>query len=238
MQLNKEKWNDGDYFNFIQNLKAIAQVKHAEFSSKIIPGAENILGVKIPTLRIMAKEITKGDWAGFLRQAKDNTFEEILIQGIIIGTVHISIEERIKMIEEYLPKINNWALCDCFCVSLKTTGKNKDKMLPLIRKCLVSNNEFTIRFSVVLLLSYYIEGEYIKFVLRTLNEIKNDSYYVKMSVAWAISVCYVKFPSQTEELIGENNLDDFTFNKAIDKIGDSFRVEKDKKRRLKELKRK
>jgi len=61
---------------------------------------------------------------------------------------------------------------------------------------------------------------------------------VKMSVAWAISVCYVKFPTQTEELIAKNDLDDFTFNKAIDKIGDSFRVEKDKKRRLKELKRK
>ena len=125
MDLNKEKWDAGSYSNFVQYLKSIAQNKYAEFSGKIIPGAENILGVSVPILRAMAKEIIKGDWTGFLIQSKDNTLEEVMIQGIIIGIANTEIEEVIKMTEDYLPKINNWAVCDCFCTSLKVVLKYK-----------------------------------------------------------------------------------------------------------------
>ena len=237
MDLNIEKWDAGSYSNFVQYLKSIAQNKYAEFSGKIIPGAENILGVSVPILRAMAKEIIKGDWTGFLIQSKDNTLEEVMIQGIIIGIANTEIEEVIKMTEDYLPKINNWAVCDCFCTSLKVVLNYKKEFLPFLKTCLASDEQYRIRFAVVMLLSYYIEDEYIRYILETLNSIHHDSYYTRMSVAWAISICYIKFKKETLALLTENDLDDFTFNKAIDKITDSHRVPVFEKNKLKILKR-
>jgi len=237
MDLNKEKWNAVSYCSFKQYLKSIAQKKNAQFSARIIPGAENILGVRVPMLRTAAKEIAKGDWAGFLIQAQDNTLEEVMIQGIIIGKANIKIEEVIKMSIDYLPKINNWALCDCFCASLKIVAKSKDEFLPFLKACLASDEQYTIRFAVVMLLNYYVEEKYICYILETLNNIHHDSYYIRMSVAWAISVCYNKFKNETIALLMENDLDDFTFNKAIDKITDSHRVPALEKNNLKKLKR-
>ena len=236
MQLNKEKWDAVDYFDFVQNLKSISQIKHAEFSSKIIPGAQNILGVRIPVLRAMAKEIIRGDWAGFLRRAQDDTFEEIMIQGIVIGTANMNIGVVIKMTDEFLPKINNWAVCDCFCASLKTVGIYKNEFLPLIKIYLASHEEYTVRFAIVMLLNYYIEEKYIHFILETLNSLKYESYYIRMSVAWTISECYIKFTEETKALLMNNDLDDFTFNKAVDKIIDSRRVPMAEKNMLKKLK--
>ena len=61
---------------------------------------------------------------------------------------------------------------------------------------------------------------------------------MKMAVAWAISVCYVKFPKETFQYLKTDHLDDFTHNKAIQKICESYRVSKEEKEKLKEWKRK
>ena len=238
MLLNKETWNECDYLDFTQYLKSIGEKKTAEFSAKLIPGATNILGVKIPELRKIAGEISRGDWRGFLKQAKDDTFEEVLTQGILIGKVKVCIEVMISLVENYLPSIDNWAVCDCFCTSLKATIYDKDEMLIVINKCLLSKNEYYLRFAVVMLLTYYVDAYHIEYLLSTLRGVNADSYYVKMAIAWACSVCFVKFPARTFTFIKTNPFDDFTFNKTIDKINDSLRVDKKTKIMLKQMKRK
>ena len=83
--------------------------------------------------------------------------------------------------------------------------------------------------------------EYWTFVeeaLKILQAMKHEDYYVKMGVAWAISIFYIKQPQLTLPLLQENNLDDFTHNKAIQKIRESFRVSKEDKEMLNGLKRK
>ena len=94
------------------------------------------------------------------------------------------------------------------------------------------------RFGVVMLLDYYIEEAYIDRVLRLLNEARHDGYYVKMAVAWAVSVCYVKFPEKTMEYLKNNTLEDFTYNKALQKITESLRVGRDEKELIRSMKRK
>ena len=74
-------------------------------------------------------------------------------------------------------------------------------------------------------------------MLRILNEVSHDGYYVKMAVAWAISVCYVKFEKETMELLLDNMLDDFTYNKSLQKITESYRVTKEDKARIRSMKR-
>ena len=68
--------------------------------------------------------------------------------------------------------------------------------------------------AMALLLLY---ADYIQNVLQWMNRIDHEGYYVKMAVAWALSVCYVKFPKETMLLLKENRLDDFTYNKALQK---------------------
>ena len=100
-----------------------------------------------------------------------------------------------------------------------------------------SNKEFEIRFAVVIILNYYITEDYIDLVLETLDEVKHEGYYVKMAVAWAISLCFVKFEEKTMNYLKNNKLDDFTYNKSLQKICESLRVDKDTKAIIKSMKR-
>jgi len=45
--------------NIRKELQTLADSKYQEFHSSLLPGANNILGVRIPQLRTMAKEIIK-----------------------------------------------------------------------------------------------------------------------------------------------------------------------------------
>ncbi|MEI3235136.1 MAG: DNA alkylation repair protein [Intestinibacter bartlettii] len=97
-----------------------------------------------------------------------------------------------KLIESFVPKIDNWAICDSFCNSLKFVNKNKEKVWEFIQPYLKSNKEFEIRFAVVIILNYYITEDYIDLVLETLDEVKHEGYYVKMAVAWAYITVFCK----------------------------------------------
>lgn len=107
-----------------------------------------------------------------------------------------------------------------------------------IQKFLVSDEEYEVRFGVVMISDYFINEIYIDEILNLLDKIKHSGYYVKMSVAWAISVCYTKFPEKTMEYLKNNNLDEFTFNKSLQKILDSLQVDKSDKVVIKNMKRK
>ena len=216
----------------------LSDQNYQKFHSKLCPNTDNIIGVRLPLLRVLAKEIAKEDWREYLKNANDDYYEEIMLQGLVIGYAKADISEIIGYIEDFIPKINNWAVCDSFCNSLKITKKNMDIVWELINKCLISKNEFEIRFGVVMLMSFYINENYIDQILLLLDKIKHQGYYVKMAVAWAISVCYVKFPEKTLNYLNNDSLDDFTYNKSLQKIIESYRVDKETKIKIKEMKRK
>lgn len=143
---------------------------------------------------------------------------------------------NIKDIEKFVPKIDNWAVCDTFCAGLKIIKKYPEDFWEFIGKYLKSDKEFEIRFAIVMILDYYINDKYIEEVLEILNNIKHEGYYVKMAVAWTVSICYIKFPKRTMKFLKECNLDNFTYNKSIQKIIESYRVENEDKEILKKMK--
>ena len=57
-----------------------------------------------------------------------------------------------------------------------------------------------------------------------------------MSIAWLLSMCYIKYKEKTLKFLNEGNLDNWTYNKTIQKIIESSRVSKDEKYILKRLK--
>lgn len=224
-------------YDLRDKLFELSDDKFKTFHSRLCPNTDNIIGVRLPLLRQLAKEIAKGDWRNFLSNSKEEYYEEILINGLVIAYAKCDVEERLNYIESFVPKIDNWAICDSFCNTLKFVNKNKEIMWEFIQPYLKSYNEFEIRFAVVIILNYYITEDYIDLVLKTLDNIKHDGNYVKMAIAWAISMCFVKFEEKTMAYLKDNSLDDFTYNKSLQKICESLRVDKNTKELIKSMKR-
>lgn len=221
-------------------LLALQDLQYQKFHSSLLPGVENIIGVRMPVLRKLAKEILKGDWQSYFDAeiSKPSKFyEEDIIQALLIGTSKITWQERQVYIRTFVPKISNWAVCDLFCSTLKEAQKYPQEYWQLVAPYFNSSNAYDLRFVSVMLLSYFTNDIYAKEALKILQSIKHDDYYVKMSVAWAISILYIKQPQLTLNLLQDNSLDDFTHNKAIQKIRESFRVSEEGKEMLKVLRR-
>lgn len=219
-----------------QDLLELAEPKYQEFTSKLLPGIDNILGVRLPALRKLAKDILKDNPMEYLENATEDSFEEIMLQGMVIGGLK-DIDLVFHYIEEFLPKINNWSVCDSFCAGLKISKKYPKEMWQFIQPYLKDDREYFIRFAVVMLLNYYVDEEHIAEALQAIDQIKHDAYYVKMAVAWAISIYYIKLPERTLEYLKYNSLDDFTYNKALQKITESLRVDKETKQMIRNMKR-
>lgn len=222
-----------------KKLEGCADEKYKKFHSGLCPGINNIIGVRVPELKKIAKNIvSSNNYIEYIEYNNFEYYEEIMIKGLIIGYIKIDFDKRLEYIRDYIPYIDNWAICDTFCSSLKSIEKNKEKMWDFIKEYLNSNEEFKIRFAVVVLLDYYIEEKYITDVLNSLDGINHQGYYVKMAIAWAISIAYIKFPEYTLKYLKNNSLDTFTYNKAIQKIIESYRVSKENKEIIRSMKRK
>lgn len=221
-----------------KKLQELSDTKYKEFHSSLCPGTENIIGVRVPILRNYAKELfSVQNWKETIKQIDNQYYEEIMLQGMLIGQAKKeNIEIVLKYIEEYVSKIDNWAICDVFCAGLKITQKYKEEMWNFIQKHLKSDKEFEIRFAIVMILDYYIEEEYIKKDLEILDKITHEGYYVKMAIAWAISVCLIKFYDETIKYLQDCNLDNWTYNKAIQKALESYRITNEQKEFLRKMK--
>ena len=223
-------------------LKKYSDVKYKKFSSALIPGVDNILGVRLPILRKIAKEIAKYDWQKLflnLNTAGEEYMEDTLLAGLVLSYVKDEDFNRmLKLTADFVPRIKNWAVCDCFCNGLKFVKKDKRKAFEFLSPYLKSEDEYELRFGVVMLLSRFVDAEFIDEILDILFSLKTDYYYARMAIAWAISICYVKFPQKTYVRLEKNDLDNFIHNKSISKIIESYRVSKEDKDKLKLLKRK
>lgn len=220
-----------------KQLIQLAEPEYQAFISKLLPGTTNILGIRLPHLRKIAKQLAKEDWKSYLNEKPGEFFEEVMLQGMVIGYVKEDMEKILPYITDFIPKINNWSVCDSFCSGLKITRKYPYRMWEFIQPYLKDSREYYIRFGVVMLLNYYVSEEYINEALQAMDEIKSDAYYVKMGVAWAISMYYVKFPKQTMPFLKNNNLDNFTYNKTLQKITESHKIDKDTKSMIRSMKR-
>lgn len=224
--------------NIKQQLNQLADGKYKEFHGSLCPGTNNIIGVRVPVLRQYAKELLKKYSIEEIFKDLDNEYyEEILLKGMLIGLAKLDLETRIKYMREFIPQIDNWAVCDITCAGLKFIKNNQTEIWEFIQKYLKSNREFEIRFAVVIMLDFYINEQYIDKILKELDKINHSGYYVKMAVAWAISICYIKFSDKTHKYLQQNNLDDFTYNKAIQKTIESYRVSDNQKQILRKMKR-
>jgi 3-methyladenine DNA glycosylase AlkD len=219
-------------------LKSLSDEKYRKFASGLLPGVSNMLGVRLPLLRSVAREIAATDWRTYLSTADDEFFEEVMLKGFIIGSAKTDVEERLQLVREFIPKISNWSLCDSFCACLKFVNENRELVWDFLQPYFNSDKEFELRFAVVMGIFYFTDEDHIDDLLGLLVRIKHDGYFVKMAVAWALSACFAKQPEKTLEYLKNSDLDDFTYNKALQKIIESKMTDDSTRNMIRGMKRK
>ena len=211
--------------------------KYQAFVSKANPTDRPILGVRIPIVREIAKKIPTEDFAEILKVTPVSQ-EELMLRGMLIA--RMPYEEMLKNLDSQVKLIDDWCSCDTFCASLKPLVKKhrQEFFEQKIDYYLKSSQVFTARVGLVLLLGSYVILDYLPVIFDRIEGLKDrEEYYIKMAIAWLLAECFIKHPEETLGYLQVSKLPKWTFNKAISKICDSYRVEKDAKDYLKTLRR-
>lgn len=227
---------------YIEKLISLKDEKYKEFNLGLCPDTnKEMLGIRIPILRKLAKEILKenDDWEEFAKKENAKYFEEVILQGLIIAYSKTELKEKENYIKLFIPRIDSWAINDTFVPTLKIKEKDLQEYWDFILPYMKSEKEFEVRFAVISMLDYFINDEYVDRVLKELDSITNEGYYVKMGVAWTLAEIGIKYNKKAMKYLkGKNNLDKFTFNKTLQKMIESYRINSDQKNILRQMKRK
>ena len=228
----KETWNKVSYNSFINYLKSIGDSKTKEFNSRIIDTKYEIIGIKTPVIKALAKDIAKSDIKSFLECVQDNYYEEVLIHGLVLSYIK-DVDEFLNYFNNFILLIDNWALCDTCINSYKIMRNNdlSDKASLLI----YSNNEFLSRVGYVMYLNHYLDDDHINDIIH-LSMIPSDYYYVNMAIAWLLSCCFINYRVFVLDLLKSKELSPFVQNKTISKIRESLKVSKEDKELVKSFK--
>lgn len=218
-------------------LKAHADERYAAFSASLVPGVRAMMGVRLPVLRALAKDIARGDWRAYLDGATDDTFEETMLQGLVTGAARMPFGEQMERMAAYARKIDNWSLCDSPCTGFKFVRKHREEVWAFLQPYLYGQEEFAQRFGMVMLLAHFVTDDFVDRVLEACACVRPAGFYARMAVAWAVSVCFAKYPERTRSVLAGGRLDDETQNRAIQKIVDSFRVAGEDKAYVRTLRR-
>ena len=214
-------------------------IKYRDFSKSLCLTAKyEMIGVRTPIVRDIAKKFEVENIEKYIFDKDIKYYEELLLRGFLIGNKNNSLEDTFKYLKYYVSLIDSWGVCDGTCASLKITNKNVDEMWNFIQEYIKSNKEYEIRFAVVMYLNYYTKTKYLNKIFKQIEQIKNEEYYVKMAVAWFVAEAYANNREETLEYIKKSKLDNWTFNKAIQKIRESYRVTQEDKDMLNKMKRK
>ncbi len=218
----------------LDEIFANQDTKYRDFHSRLVPNVKNLIGLRAPVAKKIAKKYANTDTGmTFLRDLPHTYYEESLIHGYMLGFLKHGARDYLV---QFLPHIDNWAVCDSMVSNLKLFFKDKENALDLVKGSLESKHTYTARFGLVALLSYYVTPQYIDFVLDVASKIKSDEYYINMANAWLVSVCLVKEYEKSIKILEQCVLDKWTHNKAIQKALESYRIDNKTKEYLRSLK--
>lgn len=214
-----------------EQLFSLRDPDYQKFQAKLIPNinSDSIIGVRTPELRKLAKQI--GDREGFLKALPHTYFEENQLHAFILNDEK-DFEKAIADIEAFLPFIDNWATCDQ--LRPRVFAKNREALLPYIRRWLDSGHVYTIRFGMEMLMCHYLDDHFDLEYPELVASATHEDYYVRMMAAWYFATALAKQYEAVLPYITEQRLEKWTHNKAIQKAVESFRITQEQKAFLKQ----
>ena len=221
-----------------KELKKLQDKGYREMQVTIIPTleADSIIGVRTPALRQLAKEFAKReDISEFLSDLPHKFFEENQLHAFILSGMKDA-ESCIRLVDEFLPYVDNWATCDQ--MSPKVFKKHKQLLLEYVDKWIRSEHTYVKRFAIGMLMEHFLDEDFKTSYLTKVSKIRSEEYYVNMMIAWYFATALAKQYEDTLPFIEKQKLDKWTHNKAIQKAVESRRITDEQKAYLKTLKRK
>lgn len=298
LKILKDIKNEETYFQFREHLFSIAEETYRKFQKKIIPNYKNIIGIRSPILKNIAKEIAKGNYENYFKTFEflhkkinnrnrlgtlssisnnislnnleeseftkercnkaNNIFTEIIeknkiiyheekvLYSYVLNFVKEDYNYKIKKIDFFISLIDNWAICDSLGIGFNFVKKNKKDFFKILLTKIEKNkslledsiNSWELRFIFVALYEFFIDKEHINEIFKICDELLSDEYYVNMSKAWLLSICYVELEEETFNYLKNCKLDKWTVNKTVQKIRESLRISPEVKEKVLTLKRK
>lgn len=223
---------------FTSELLELKDEKYRIFTQKLIPNIplENVIGVRIPALRTLAKKLYKEkneECSVFLSELPHKYLDENMLHSFLICQLK-DFNEVIILTEKFLPYVDNWAVCDSFAP--KVFSKHLDILLPKIKKWISSSHTYTVRYAIGLLLQYYLDDAFKEEYLKLVANVKSNEYYINMMIAWFFAESLAKQKDTTLPFLQNKILEKWTHNKAIQKAIESRRIDADFKLYLRSLK--
>ncbi len=220
------------YDEALNKLFSLADATYRDFHKKLLKNENiNVIGVRIPLLRNLAKEWKEE--TDLILLFPDEYYEITFLKCTLVG--QLPYESFVKRLESVLPHIDNWATCDCF--KAKCIKNHREEFLPKIKEFLHSDLVFTKRYALVTLLSFYMDKQYLPFIFESVQNCGEELYYVMMACAWLIAEVLVKFYEEGVSFLKKNCMPVQMHNRAIRKACESYRLNAEQKEILKSLRR-
>lgn len=223
--------------NIQKELFALKDISYADFQAKLVPNIprELFIGVRVPEARKLAKRLAKEQEASeFLKDLPHKYYDENILHALLISEMR-DYDACIVAIDEFLPYIDNWAVCDI--LSPKIFKEHKTSLLEKIKEWSASDKTFTCRFGLEMLMSYFLDNDFKPDYLEITTSVHSEEYYARMMIAWFFATALAKQWDASIKYIEDNRLDTWTHNKAIQKARESRRIAQKQKEYLKTLKR-
>ena len=212
--------------NILKWLEENANAKTAEFSASLVPGIKHKIYVdNLLKLNKKAKELVEQ-----IETIGWGSCEEILLRAYAIGYIK-DVDAQMVKVSEFVPKIDNWMVCDSFCAALKNAKKYQKQYWKMVKQKAFSNLDYEQRFAFVMMLKFFCNEKYIDEVLAILAQASPKIWDTKQGLAWAMAECFIKFPDKTKPYLSK--LSDEIYKLVKRKILDSKRVSKAVKLMLK-----
>ena len=197
---------------------------YATFNQRIVNTKMPIIGVRVPDLRRLARELALDMSAADISElltAQNESFDYVLLCGLLITHVRIDDQTAIDLTKQYLPHVDSWAHIDVFVEKKRRFAG--EMWWDFALECLLSEAEFTVRYGVVSLMTNFLDEAHIDQVFAALRNVTHDGYYVEMALAWLYATAAVNFFEKTLAELENRQIDTWTRNKAYQKMRESRR---------------
>lgn len=222
--------------NIKEELLALQDISYADFQAKLTPNISRdlFIGVRVPEARKLAKRIIgEPETSKFLRDLPHKYYDENILHGLLISEMK-DYDACIEAVDEFLPYVDNWAVCDI--MSPKIFKKNKKALLEKIKEWSKSEEEYTCRFGLEMLMSHFLDDDFKPEYLEIPLSVNSEDYYVQMMIAWFFATALANQWDETIKYMEDQRLDTWTHNETIQKARESKRITPKQKEYLKSLK--
>lgn len=183
-----------------------------------------MLGVRVGKLRQLARQIAREDWQSLTVPDSFETYEQVLVTGLVIACARVPFDSKTDALRMLLPHLDSWAMTDTIAPTLKPRKQELEQVRAFALECLAGQEEYTVRFGVIMLMDYFLTPEETAWTAERLTAIRDERYYVRMAVAWCLTEMAVHDPQRVLQILREGKLDPFTHRKTIRKMQESFRI--------------